>query len=111
VLVAIGEIQAQIPQREAVQRAMLDAQSAAQQEDGCLGFMFAEVVGEPGRFLVVERWRDEVALQAHYGSASFAAYQRSIGPLLVRDTELEVHRIAETLHPVASEELDLHQDD
>ena len=63
---AIGELEVQIPQREAVERAMLDAQSAAE---------------EP------------------------------ITPLLVRETRLEVYRVAETLRPVSSERLDIRQDD
>jgi quinol monooxygenase YgiN len=110
-LVAIGDVVAQVPERRAAERVMLSAQAAARQQDGCVSFVFAEVLGDPGRFIVVQRWRDHGALEAHYRSDSFAAYQAAIGPLLARESELEVHEVTHAARPVASVELDLGHDD
>jgi quinol monooxygenase YgiN len=110
-IVALGDVYAQIPQRGAIERAMLALQAQALEQDGCVSFVFAEVLADPGHFLLVQRWRDRGALDAHYRSAAFADYQAAVEGLLVRDSELHLHVIAETVRPVDSSRLDLRQDD
>jgi quinol monooxygenase YgiN len=110
-IVAIADVYAQIPQRRAVQRAMLGAAEQAREHDGCVSFVFAEVLEDPGHFLLVQRWRDQDALDAHYRSSSFAEYQQAIAPLLVRDTELQVDRVTETVRPLNTSPLDTDHDD
>jgi quinol monooxygenase YgiN len=90
---------------------MLALQTEAGRQDGCLLFAFAEQLGDPGHFLVVQRWRDQASLEEHYRSPGFASYQAAIGELLVRESELELHRVEETVRPVNSSTLDLDQDD
>ena len=111
VIVALGDVFAQIPQREAAAAVMLEAQRAAQGQDGCISFAFAETLDEPGHFLVVERWRDRDALEGHYRSEAFFRYQAAIGPLLVRESELRIHAVADEITPVDDDALDLNQDD
>ncbi|HEX9480500.1 MAG TPA: putative quinol monooxygenase [Solirubrobacteraceae bacterium] len=98
-------------EREGVRDAMLAAQSSAREQDGCLSFQFAEAVEEPGRFVAIEIWRDGAALDAHYRSLSFTAYQEAVTPLLVRDSEVRVYAAEELARPVDSDPLDLRQDD
>jgi quinol monooxygenase YgiN len=111
VIVALGDVYAQIPQREAAAEAMLDAQRAATGQDGCISFVFAEALGDPGHFVVVQRWRDRASLDDHYRSEAFFHYQAAIGPLLVRESELRIHAVADEIEPVADDALDLNQDD
>jgi quinol monooxygenase YgiN len=111
VLVLIGDIQAQIPRRAELEAAMLAAQSDAREQDGCISFSFAAAVGEPGHFLVVERWRDRAAMEAHFRSPSFVAYQAAITGLLARDTELRVYTVTDASLPVDSSGLDLANDE
>ena len=110
-IVAIADVYAQIPQRDAAEQVMLRAQSAARGEDGCVTFAFAKVLGDPGHYLLVARWRDRAAFDAHYASAAFAEYQSAITPLLVRDSELRVDTVQETGQPVESSPLDIRHDD
>jgi quinol monooxygenase YgiN len=111
VIVALGDVYAQVPQRAAAQEAMLEAQHAALEQDGCVAFVFAEALGEPGHFVVVQRWRDPAALREHYRSESFFRYEAAIQPLLVRESELRVHVVEDEITPVDDAGLDLHQDD
>jgi quinol monooxygenase YgiN len=110
-LVVIGDVFVQVPQREAAASVMIAAQDAARDEDGCIAFAFAERVGERGHFLVVETWRDQGALDAHFRSEAFARYQQDIEPLLVRDSEVRVHRVAQVLTPLPSSGLVIRHDD
>jgi quinol monooxygenase YgiN len=111
VIVALGDVYAQIPQRPAAEEAMLAAQRAALDQDGCIAFVFAEALGEPGHFVVVQRWRDRASLDEHYRSEDFFRYQAAIAPLLVRESELRIHAVADEITPVADDGLDLNQDD
>ena len=110
-IVAIADVYAQIPQRDAAEQVMLRAQAAARGEDGCVTFAFAQVLGDPGHYLLVARWRDRAAFDAHYASAAFAEYQSAITPLLVRDSELRVDTVQDTVQPVESSPLDIRHDD
>ena len=103
VIVALGEVHAQIPRREEAEEAMLEAQRAALEHDGCVSFVFARALGEPGRYLVVQRWRDRAALDRHFRSEAFFRYQAAITPLLVRESELSVHSVEDEVRPVDSE--------
>jgi quinol monooxygenase YgiN len=111
VIVVLAEVFAQIPQREAIREAMLAAQQDARAEDGCLSYMFAETLEEPGRFVAVERWRDQAALDAHFRSAGFERYQDAVTPLVTRDSEVHVYSVQEATKPVDDSSLDLRQDD
>jgi quinol monooxygenase YgiN len=111
VIVALGDVYAQIPQREAAEETMLDAQHAALEQDGCISFVFAEALREPGHYVVIQRWRDREALEGHYRSEAFFRYQAAIGPLLVRESELHLHAVADAIRPVDPGALDVAQDD
>ena len=72
-------------------------QADARSEPGCVAYAFAEVVGEPGHHLVIQEWRDEAALEAHFASAAFLRYQHHVGELLARPSEVRLHRVAQTV--------------
>ena len=110
-IVVHADVFAQIPYLEDARAAMRSAQAAAIEQDGCVSFQFAEVLGDPGHFVAVERWRDMAALQEHFRSAAFSAYQEAIAPLLVRDSEVLVLEAEGQMRPVESSGLDLRQDD
>lgn len=69
-------------------------------EPGCVGYAFAEVVADPGRYVVIQEWRDDAALRAHYASDALQAYQARVGPLAARPSDVRIHRVAHTLHPL-----------
>ena len=110
-IVAVADVYAQIPHRKAVQQVMLETEARVREDPGCVSFVFAEVLAEPGHFLLVQRWRDQAALAEHYRSAAFADYQAGIQGLLVRDSEIQVHVSEQEFRPVDSSRLDIHQDD
>jgi quinol monooxygenase YgiN len=90
---------------------MLAEQHAARGQEGCISFVFAEALDEPGHFVLTERWSDRGALDAHYRSEAFFHYQAAIAPLLVRDSELTVHTVADTVRPRDSEARTVPEDD
>ena len=105
-IVAVGDIYTQIPRRAEASELMRTTQAQARDEPGCLSYLFAEVVGEPGHFIVLQTWRDGAALDEHYRSRAFVDYQTRIGDLLVRKSELRLHHVSHTVLPQDSAPMD-----
>lgn len=63
--------------REAI-AAMVAASNA---EPGCIAYAFTQDLGDPGVIHIVEKWRDEAALAAHFGTPHMAAFQQALAGL------------------------------
>jgi quinol monooxygenase YgiN len=101
-VIALGDIYAQVPHLDEVTALMRRTQESMRKLPGCISYAFAETLEEPGHFLVVQQWRDEAALEGHFRSTEFAAYQAGIRGLLVRSSELRVHSAKELYRPFTS---------
>src|SRR6516164_8893168 len=53
-------------------------------EPGCLVYTLMEVIGEPGRFLTFERWKDKAALEAHMVTPDINAIVPKLEPVLAK---------------------------
>jgi quinol monooxygenase YgiN len=111
VIIALGDIYAQIPYREQVRELMRATQVRMREQPGCLAYEFAETLEDPGHFLVVQQWEDRAALDAHYRSQEFADYQASIRDRLVRDSDLRAHVVQETVRLLGVSPADPRLDD
>jgi quinol monooxygenase YgiN len=98
-VVVVGDIHTLIGRKREVVELLRETQDRARVEPGCVSYAFAEIVADPGRYVVIQEWRDGDALQEHYGSDAFKNYQARIGALLVRPSEVRIHRVAETVRP------------
>ncbi len=110
-IIALGDVYAQIPRLAAVRELLRATQASAREQPGCISYVFAESVDDPGHFVHVEQWRDREALDEHYRSPAFANYQTQIAEQLVRASELHLHEVDTSYTPVDSSRLDIHQDD
>jgi quinol monooxygenase YgiN len=111
VIIALGDIYAQVPRRDRVRELMRDTQARVREQPGCISYEFAETLDEPGHFLVVQQWRDLPALEEHYRSQAFSTYQEEIGEQLLRTSELRLHVVSESFQPVGSSPADPRDDD
>lgn len=110
-IIATGDIYAQIPRREEVRELMRSTQARVREEPGSLSYQFAETLEDPGHFLIVQRWRDQEALDEHYRSQAYADYQAGISSGLVRNSELRLHVVKESFLAVDSSVIDTSHDD
>jgi quinol monooxygenase YgiN len=51
-------------------------------EDGCIAYALHEDTGQAGRFVIVEKWTSQEALEAHGQAAHLKAMFAVVGPLL-----------------------------
>lgn len=52
----------------------------SKREDGCVFYDIFQYVDNPRKFMAVESWRDEAALDGHKASAHYAVYKSSYEP-------------------------------
>jgi quinol monooxygenase YgiN len=96
-VVLVGDIYALVGREAELAELLRETQDRARREPGCVAYTFAEAVADPGRYVLIEEWRDEAALEAHHASAAFAAYQARVGEFLARPSEVRLHRVAESV--------------
>lgn len=53
---------------------------ASKAEDGCLFYHICQLKEEPKKFVVLESWRDEAALDGHKLSAHYTYYKSNFEP-------------------------------
>jgi quinol monooxygenase YgiN len=85
--------------------------AAARAEPGCRSYDVAELLDTADDFLVVHAWDDEAALEAHYRGTSHHAYQHDVFGLLARPSDLVIHQVAASEHPVDPGPMDPRQAD
>lgn len=72
--------------------AIAEMVAASNAEEGCIAYSFAQDVTDPSLLHIVEKWRDEAALAAHFATPHMAAFQAALAGL---DFELvEVRKFA-----------------
>ena len=73
------------------QLAMLAASRA---EDGCLTYSYGEDVAEPGLIRVFEVWRDQAAIDAHFGAPHMAVWRAACSEHGVSERKLIAYETA-----------------
>jgi quinol monooxygenase YgiN len=95
----IAEIHGLAGRERELQELLRELADAARTEDGCL--MFRPLpAGEPGEVVLLEWWRDDAALRAHYAGTPYRRYRAAVGELLARPSDVTVHHVAETVHAI-----------
>ena len=70
-------------------------------DDGCLGFDVLSQPAAPSELVLVTAWAGEGAMRAHFRSPAYGRYVSAVTQLLARPSDVTIHRIAGTVHPVA----------
>src|SRR5256885_8287869 len=105
-VVAIADLYGISGRREELVALLGDAERDAAAQPGCLRYSFAATLEDPDRFVLVSEWHDRAAMDAHYGSRAFAAFQFALDGLLARPSEMTVHAVSASARPVASGPMD-----
>jgi quinol monooxygenase YgiN len=86
--------------------AVLDAYAAELRAiDGCLDVRPLTAAAPAERVLLIA-WTDEAAMRAHYATTAYTRYRRDVTPLLTRPSDVRVHHVSATVHPLPGEPID-----
>jgi len=75
---------------EELKRLLIDMVEPSRQEDGCLFYYIHQVREEPQRFVVLESWRDEEALDRHKTSSHYSYYKSHFEPFTAQKYSYEL---------------------
>jgi quinol monooxygenase YgiN len=95
-LLLTAYIEVAAAERAAIQAALPDVIAATRREDGCEEYGCYEDTQRPGRYVFVERWRDQAALDRHLGTSHMAAWMGVAGPRLT-SAQGYIHAVAERI--------------
>jgi quinol monooxygenase YgiN len=105
-VLAIADLFGISGRRDELLAAFARAERDAVAQPGCLRYSFAATISDPDRYVLVSEWRDRAAMDAHYGSETFARLEFSLDGLLARPSEMTVYDVSASARPVASGPMD-----
>lgn len=105
-IIAIADMFGSSSSRDELAALLAHAERETAQQPGCLRYSFAAVLGDPDHFVLISEWQDQAALDAHYASPEFAAFQFSLYELLARPSEMTVYSVSGSARPLASGPMD-----
>jgi quinol monooxygenase YgiN len=80
----IAEILSKKDKADELRALLVPFAETSAKEPGCLVYTLMEVIGEPGRFLTFERWKDKAALDAHMVTPDIKAIVPKLDPVLAK---------------------------
>jgi quinol monooxygenase YgiN len=81
-LYVIAELVARKDQEDALRALLTPFALQSRREPGCLSYDLFEDKAVPGRFMTMEVWSDEAALDAHFKTPHIQAALPLLGPML-----------------------------
>ncbi len=66
----------------------------SREEPGCIGYRVYADIEQPDRYVIVEEWADEEALQLHFGQPHTGAFLAELGGLLGEPADALFHTTA-----------------
>ncbi len=83
-IVVIAELVARPDQATALRDLLVPFAAQSRNEPGCLRYELLEVQSEPGRFLTLETWESQAAVDAHMSTPAIQAAIPLLGPILAK---------------------------
>lgn len=94
-IIVMGHAQFAPGEIDRLKDAMAVQLAATSAEDGCLHYSFGRAVTDPDRLIVSERWRDQVAIDAHFKSPHMAAFNAALASAKVLGLSIKAYENGE----------------
>ncbi|MFL5846994.1 MAG: putative quinol monooxygenase [Solirubrobacteraceae bacterium] len=80
--------------RNELVRLLIEVRDATLAEEGCVNYGYYAALDDPNEIVAVEEWRDEAALQAHFGEPHVAKLMSEAPGLLAAAPEIVAHEVS-----------------
>jgi quinol monooxygenase YgiN len=70
-------------------------------QEGCLGFDVLAPPGAVAELVLLSAWRSDRDMRAHFASAAYGTYVAAVTDLLARPSDVTIHSLSGTVHPIA----------
>jgi quinol monooxygenase YgiN len=95
-IVVTGRVQIPVDRREEFVVIATTMCAASREDDGCVGYRVYEDLEQPNRFVFIEEWRDDAALQSHFSQAHTGNFMGALVPMLGEPADALFHTVAAT---------------
>ncbi|HXB15015.1 MAG TPA: putative quinol monooxygenase [Solirubrobacteraceae bacterium] len=95
-IVVTGRVQIPEQNRERFLEIATAMCSASRADGGCAGYRVYEDAEQPGRFVFIEEWQDDDALQAHFRQPHTGAFMSELPGLLGEAPDALFHTVTAT---------------
>jgi quinol monooxygenase YgiN len=93
-IVVIGRVQTDPEHREALIRIAQTVAAASRAEPGCMAYRVYEDTEQENRFVFVEEWVSDEALQQHFATPHIAEFMGAVPGALTAPPDVQFHTIA-----------------
>lgn len=94
-LVVIATLTGRPDKREELVAALSRAAAASRGDDGCLSYVFTRDLDDEDRYLSVETWRDQAALDAHFSTPHLAELLAKAPDLLAAEAVIDTYEVVD----------------
>ena len=95
-LVVTGRVQVPAERRDRFIEVATTMCAASRAEPGCSGYRVYADLEQPDRYVFVEEWEDEAALQLHFTQPHTGSFMSALGALLGEPADALFHEVAST---------------
>jgi len=95
-IVVTGRVQVPAERREQFVAIATDMCAASRDDDGCIGYRVYEDLEQPSRYVFIEEWRDDEALQSHFSQPHTGRFMAALVPMLGAPADALFHTVAAT---------------
>ncbi len=96
-IVVVGRVQTDAAKREELVRIGQGVASASRSEAGCLGYRLYEDTEQENRFVFIEEWESQAALEQHFATTQVRKFMKEIPATLIAPPDVKFHTISSTV--------------
>lgn len=95
-IVVSGTIELDPSNHDAAVELMQTLAAETAKEAGSVSYQFYADLSQPGSFRVFEEWKDQAALDQHFGEPHMAAFMEGLGGLGITGTNIMKYEVSES---------------
>ena len=101
-VIAIADIFGISGRRNELVDLLIRTERRAREFPGSRRYVFAARLEAPDHLVLISEWDTHAAMSAYHRSEQFARYQFELNGLLARPSEMTIHSVTDSVHPVPS---------
>lgn len=92
-IVVVGRVQTDAARRDELIELAQEVAQASRAEAGCLNYALYADPEDEHRFVIIEEWADEAALQEHFRTPHIAHFMRRFPGTLAASPDIQFHTV------------------
>ncbi|MEM8919013.1 MAG: putative quinol monooxygenase [Pseudomonadota bacterium] len=90
-IMVLGSVEIAEMEFESIRPAVTDMMKASAAETGCLHYSFSQDASNPGLFHIVERWKSEEDLGAHFQTDHMARFNAALASVKIGKMDVRLY--------------------